>query len=47
VFHTYSCYGRGTEMLNGAYHYLDLVPKGRDEDGLDFSMAWVHRHDQY
>src|SRR5512146_1724784 len=30
VFHTYSCYSRGVDMLNGAYHYLDLVPKGRD-----------------
>lgn len=47
VFHTYSCYARGTETLNGAYHYLDLVPKGRDEDGFDFTMAWVRRHDQY
>jgi predicted dithiol-disulfide oxidoreductase (DUF899 family) len=47
MFHTYSCYARGTEMLNGAYHYLDLVPKGRDEEGLGFSMAWVRRHDQY
>jgi predicted dithiol-disulfide oxidoreductase (DUF899 family) len=47
IFHTYSCYGRGTEMLNGAYHYLDLVPKGRDEAGFKFSMAWVQRHDQY
>ena len=37
----------GVDMLNGAYHYLDLVPKGRDEDGLDFSMEWVRRHDQY
>ncbi|MBN9488775.1 MAG: DUF899 domain-containing protein [Alphaproteobacteria bacterium] len=47
VFHTYSCYSRGVDMLNGAYHYLDLVPKGRDEDGFDFPMAWVRRHDQY
>jgi predicted dithiol-disulfide oxidoreductase (DUF899 family) len=47
VFHTYSCYGRGIDMLNGAYQYLDLVPKGRDEDGLDFPMKWVRRHDQY
>lgn len=47
VFHTYSCYSRGVDMLNGAYHYLDLVPKGRDEDGLAFSMEWVRRHDQY
>lgn len=47
VFHTYSCYGRGIDMLNGAYQYLDLVPKGRDEDGFDFPMNWVRRHDQY
>jgi predicted dithiol-disulfide oxidoreductase (DUF899 family) len=47
VFHTYSCYARGVDMLNGAYHYLDLAPKGRDEDGLKFSMEWVRRHDQY
>jgi len=47
LFHTYSCYSRGVDMLNGAYHYLDLVPKGRDEDGLKFTMEWVRRHDQY
>ena len=33
-------------MVNGAYQF-DLVPKGRDEDGLKFSMEWVRRHDQY
>ncbi len=47
VFHTYSCYSRGVEMLNGAYHYLDLVPKGRDEEGFKFPQEWVRRHDQY
>ena len=47
VFHSYSCYARGLDMLNGAYHYLDLLPKGRDEDDLDFTMAWLRRHDQY
>jgi len=47
LFHTYSCYSRGVDMLNGAYHYLDLVPRGRDEDDLQFSMAWLRRHDQY
>ena len=47
VLHTYSCYARGLDMLNAAYHYLDLVPKGRDEDGLSFPMAWVRLHDQY
>lgn len=47
IFHTYSCYGRGLDILNGAYNYLDLVPKGRDEDDLPFTMAWLKRHDQY
>ena len=47
IFHTYSCYARGLDMLNGAYHYMDLVPKGRDEDDLSYTMAWIHRHDQY
>jgi predicted dithiol-disulfide oxidoreductase (DUF899 family) len=47
VFHTYSCYARGLDMLNTAYHYLDLVPKGRDEAGLAHTMAWVRLRDQY
>lgn len=47
IFHTYSCYSRGLDMLNGAYHYMDLVPKGRDEDDLPSSMAWLRRHDKY
>jgi predicted dithiol-disulfide oxidoreductase (DUF899 family) len=47
VFHTYSCYARGIDMVNGAYQFLDLVPKGRDEDGFEFSMEWVRRRDQY
>ncbi|MCP4327219.1 MAG: DUF899 domain-containing protein [Alphaproteobacteria bacterium] len=47
IFHTYSCYARGLDMLNAAYHYLDLAPKGRDEGDLSFPMAWVRRHDQY
>jgi predicted dithiol-disulfide oxidoreductase (DUF899 family) len=47
VFHTYSSFGRGIDMLNTAYHYLDLVPKGRDEAGLPHTMAWVKLHDQY
>ena len=47
VFHTYSTYARGLDMLNGAYHHLDLVPKGRDEDNLPGTMAWLRRHDQY
>jgi predicted dithiol-disulfide oxidoreductase (DUF899 family) len=47
VFHTYSTYARGLDMLIGAYHFLDLVPKGRDEAGLDYSMAWIRHHDKY
>ena len=47
VFRTYSCYSRGLDMLNGAYHYIDLVPKGRDEEGLRHSMSWLRRNDQY
>jgi predicted dithiol-disulfide oxidoreductase (DUF899 family) len=47
IFHTYSCYERGIDAVNGAYQFLDLVPKGRDEDGLDFTMAWLRRHDEY
>ncbi|MCW2397893.1 DUF899 domain-containing protein [Sphingobium sp. B2D3C] len=47
IFHTYSTHGRGIDNVNGAYQFLDLVPKGRDEDGFAFSMEWVRRHDQY
>ena len=47
VFHTYSCYARGIDMMNGTYHYLDLVPKGRDEEGLEGPQAWVRYHDRY
>jgi predicted dithiol-disulfide oxidoreductase (DUF899 family) len=47
VFHTYSCYERGLDMMNAAYHYIDLVPNGRNEAGLSFPQAWVRRHDEY
>jgi predicted dithiol-disulfide oxidoreductase (DUF899 family) len=47
VFHTYSTYARGLDTLVGAYNFLDLVPKGRDEDNLDFTMEWVRHHDRY
>jgi predicted dithiol-disulfide oxidoreductase (DUF899 family) len=47
IFHSYSSYARGGEFLIGAYNYIDLVPKGRDEDGLPFTMAWVRHHDRY
>lgn len=47
IFHTYSTYARGLDILIGTYNFLDLVPKGRDEDGLPHSMAWVRHHDRY
>lgn len=47
VFHTYSAFGRGVEVMMGTYRMLDLTAKGRDEDKLDYTMAWVRRHDSY
>jgi predicted dithiol-disulfide oxidoreductase (DUF899 family) len=47
IYRTYSTYARGVDMLNGAYQLLDLTSKGRDEDGLSFTMEWVRRRDQY
>ena len=44
IFHTYSCYSRALHIMNGACHYLDLVPKGRDPAGLSYSMEWQYRH---
>ena len=46
IYHTYSTYGRGLDMLNVAYHYMDLVPKGRDE-GDEALGGWLHRRDEY
>src|SRR5262249_50488245 len=47
VFHTYSCYARGLDMMNAGYHYLDLVPRGRDEAGLPYNQAWVRERGKY
>lgn len=47
IFHTYSAYSRGIDILNSAYNYLELVPKGRDEAGHEFAQFWVRRHDEY
>lgn len=47
VFHTYSTYARGLDIIVGAYNMLDLAPKGRDENALPWTMAWVRRHDEY
>jgi predicted dithiol-disulfide oxidoreductase (DUF899 family) len=45
VFHTYSTYARGIDIVNTAYNYLDMAPKGRDESGQ--GQFWVRRHDEY
>jgi predicted dithiol-disulfide oxidoreductase (DUF899 family) len=47
IFHTYSSFGRGLDPMITTYNWLDLTPKGRDEDGLAFTMAWVRHHDKY
>jgi predicted dithiol-disulfide oxidoreductase (DUF899 family) len=47
IFHTYSCFARGLDMMNAAYHYLDLTPLGRHEEGLSYPMAWLRLRDSY
>jgi predicted dithiol-disulfide oxidoreductase (DUF899 family) len=47
IFHTYSTFERGVDAFNVAYHYLDIVPKGRGEEGHAFRQYWVRRHDEY
>ena len=47
VFHTYSTYARGLDLMLGAYNWLDIAPRGRDEEGLSHTMAWVRHHDKY
>jgi predicted dithiol-disulfide oxidoreductase (DUF899 family) len=47
VYHTYSTYGRGVEFTLGTYHLVDLVPRGRNEVGLEYGMEWVRHHDRY
>jgi predicted dithiol-disulfide oxidoreductase (DUF899 family) len=47
LFHTYSTYERGLDMLIAAYNYIDLTPKGRDESGLNHPMDWLRHHDRY
>jgi predicted dithiol-disulfide oxidoreductase (DUF899 family) len=47
VFHTYSTYGRGVEVMMGTYRMLDLTPKGRDEHDGVYKMDWVRHHDRY
>lgn len=47
VYHTYSSFQRGLEAFNGAYHLIDMAPKGRDESEPDGKMDWVRHHDSY
>jgi len=47
IFHTYSVYARGLDILLNTYNWLDMTAKGRDEEGLPHSMAWVRHHDRY
>lgn len=47
VFLTYATFGRGLEVMMGSYGLIDLTPRGRDEAGLDYPMAWVRHHDRY
>jgi predicted dithiol-disulfide oxidoreductase (DUF899 family) len=47
IFHTYTTYARGLDILVGTYNFLDMAPKGRDEAGLAHTMAWVRHHDKY
>ncbi|GAC1632964.1 MAG: thioredoxin family protein [Candidatus Acidiferrum sp.] len=47
IFHTYSTYARGLDIFLGAYNFLDIAPKGRNEEGLTHTMAWVRHHDKY
>jgi predicted dithiol-disulfide oxidoreductase (DUF899 family) len=47
VFQTYSTYSRGLDPINSGYQLLDLTPKGRDEQDLPWTMAWLRRHDAY
>jgi predicted dithiol-disulfide oxidoreductase (DUF899 family) len=47
VFHTYSTYGRGVEVMMGTYRLLDLAPQGRAETNAAYTMDWVRHHDRY
>ena len=47
IYHTYSAYARGLDIFITAYNLLDIVPKGRDEADLPFTMEWVRHHDRY
>lgn len=45
IYHTYSTFARGIDIVNSTYNFIDMTPKGRDEPG--FPQQWVRRHDEY
>ncbi|TCD16407.1 DUF899 domain-containing protein [Oricola cellulosilytica] len=47
IGHAYSTYARGLDIINGAYNILDLTPLGRQEEGQEYTMAWLRRRDRY
>ena len=47
VFHTFSTFGRGVEVMMGAYQLMDLTPQGRNERDVFYKMEWVRHHDRY
>jgi predicted dithiol-disulfide oxidoreductase (DUF899 family) len=47
IYHTYSTYGRGVEIVMGTYRLIDMVPKGRDEENDEYGMQWLRHHDRY
>lgn len=47
VYHTYSTYARGLDLVNSTYNILDMMPNGRGEDDPEFTMSWVRLHDEY
>ena len=47
VYHTYSTYCRGLDVLNNAYAYIDMAPHGRDEVAEGHKMGWLRHHDNY
>ncbi|WP_298739669.1 thioredoxin family protein [uncultured Chitinophaga sp.] len=47
IFHTYSTYMRGCDVMVNTYNFMDIAPLGRNEDDLGFTMSWVRHHDRY
>ena len=47
IYHTYSTYSRGLDMLNTTYHLLDITALGRNESGLSYAQEWVKQRPDY